>query len=103
VNKGGWVGQVLKVDLTYGLLKSEESEPYVEEFLGGTGTIMRPIAGVFIVTFSLDLFRFIGEYRFFIYDILLILIILFKPQGLYAGLLDLLRKLNPMNRNEKIG
>jgi len=62
--------------------------------LGGIGTVIGPVIGAFLVTFFLESFRFIGEYRFFIYGILLILIILFKPQGLYVGIVDLTKRLD---------
>lgn len=32
-----WMGHILKVDLTHGNLHIEESDPYVEEYLGGRG------------------------------------------------------------------
>jgi aldehyde:ferredoxin oxidoreductase len=33
----GWAGRILRVDLTQGLLKIEDNEPYVRKFLGGRG------------------------------------------------------------------
>ena len=49
-NYYGFAGRILKVDLTQGLLKIEESEPYVREFLGGRGLgqsspLPRPFSG----------------------------------------------------------
>lgn len=69
--------------------------------LGGIGTILGPIIGAFAVTFFLDFFRFIGEYRFLIYGVVLILIILFKPQGIYAGVVDLLNTASFRDRRQK--
>jgi branched-chain amino acid transport system permease protein len=66
--------------------------------LGGIGTVMGPVLGAFVVTFFLESFRFIGEYRFLIYGILLILVILFKPQGLYLGIVDIFTRLNLSRR-----
>ena len=34
----GWVGTILRVDLTYGSIKREPTESYAGEFLGGKGT-----------------------------------------------------------------
>lgn len=61
--------------------------------IGGIGTIFGPIIGAFIIIFSLEYLRAVGEYRFLIYGVLLILIMLLKPQGLYAGVIELLKAL----------
>lgn len=57
--------------------------------IGGTGTILGPIIGAFFVTFFLDLFRFIEGYRFMIYGSVLILIMIYRPKGIYSAILDL--------------
>ena len=49
--------------------------------IGGLGIIWGPIAGAFILTFSLEYLRFMGDYRLLIYGAILIMIILFMPEG----------------------
>jgi branched-chain amino acid transport system permease protein len=61
--------------------------------LGGIGTVAGPILGAFVITFFLEYFRFLGEYRFLAYGILLIMVIMFKPQGLYPGVIDLANRM----------
>jgi len=50
-------------------------------FVGGLGTFMGPVLSAFLITLGLEYLRFLGEYRFITYGILLILVILFMPQG----------------------
>ena len=50
--------------------------------VGGTGTFIGPVLGSFLLTLGLEYLRFMGEYRFITYGILLVVIILFLPQGL---------------------
>jgi branched-chain amino acid transport system permease protein len=62
------------------------SEMIVIMFLvGGSGTIIGPIIGAGVVTFVLELMRFAPEFRFIIWSILLIAILLIEPRGL-AGI-----------------
>ena len=51
-------------------------------FIGGFGTFMGPVLGAFILTVGLEYLRFLGEYRFITYGILIVLVVLFMPQGL---------------------
>ena len=39
----GWVGNILKVDLTDGDVMSEPTEPYVDAYIGGRGLGVRLI------------------------------------------------------------
>jgi aldehyde:ferredoxin oxidoreductase len=39
----GWVGNILKIDLTTGQITTEPTEPYVEDYLGGRGLGVRLI------------------------------------------------------------
>jgi len=55
--------------------------------IGGLGTFTGPIAGAFILTIGLEYLRAFGEYRFIIYGILLVIIILFVPHGLIRKIL----------------
>jgi branched-chain amino acid transport system permease protein len=50
--------------------------------IGGIGTFMGPVIGAFLLTVGLEYLRFMGEYRFITYGILLVLVIMFMPQGL---------------------
>jgi branched-chain amino acid transport system permease protein len=50
--------------------------------IGGLGTLVGPIVGAFILTIGLEYLRAFGEYRLMIYGILLVIIILFMPDGL---------------------
>jgi len=50
--------------------------------VGGIATFMGPVLGSFLLTLGLEYLRFMGEYRFITYGILLVVIILFLPQGL---------------------
>ncbi|MBW1776736.1 MAG: branched-chain amino acid ABC transporter permease [Deltaproteobacteria bacterium] len=67
------------------------SEMIVIMFLvGGAGTLIGPIIGAGVVTFILELMRFAPEWRFIIWSILLIAILIIEPRGL-AGLYNRIR------------
>lgn len=51
-------------------------------FLGGLGTFTGPIVGAFLLTIGLEYLRTFGEYRFMVYGVLLVIIILFMPDGI---------------------
>ncbi len=62
------------------------SEMIVIMFLvGGSGTLFGPIIGAGVVTFILEMMRFAPEFRFIIWSILLIAILVYEPKGL-AGI-----------------
>jgi branched-chain amino acid transport system permease protein len=62
------------------------SEMIVIMFLvGGAGTLVGPIIGAGVVTFILEIMRFAPEWRFIIWSILLIAILVIEPRGL-AGI-----------------
>ncbi|MCE5317125.1 MAG: branched-chain amino acid ABC transporter permease [Parachlamydia sp.] len=50
--------------------------------VGGTGTIIGPIIGAGVVTFILEFMRFAPEWRFIIWSLMLIVILLIEPKGL---------------------
>jgi branched-chain amino acid transport system permease protein len=54
--------------------------------VGGLGTFLGPVFGSFLLTLGLEFLRFLGEYRFITYGILLVLITLFMPEGLWKKL-----------------
>ena len=39
----GWVGKILKVDLSSGAITTEPTEPYIDDYLGGRGLGVRLI------------------------------------------------------------
>ena len=50
--------------------------------LGGTGSIIGPIVGATILMVFPELFRFLEEYRMVLYGLILICIMMFKPEGI---------------------
>ena len=50
--------------------------------IGGMGTFLGPAVVAFILTIGLEYLRFLGEYRFITYGILLVIVIMFMPDGL---------------------
>ena len=50
--------------------------------IGGLGTFLGPVLGALLLTGGLEYLRFLGEYRFMTYGILIVLVLLFMPQGL---------------------
>jgi len=53
--------------------------------LGGSEFITGPILGAIILTSLPELLRFLREYRYILYGIILVLIMAFSPQGLYTA------------------
>ena len=49
--------------------------------IGGLGSFMGPVLGAFLLTVGLEYLRFMGEYRFITYGALVVLVIIFMPQG----------------------
>jgi branched-chain amino acid transport system permease protein len=49
--------------------------------IGGLGTFFGPVVSAFLLTVGLEYLRFLGEYRFITYGIMLVLVVLFMPQG----------------------
>jgi branched-chain amino acid transport system permease protein len=50
--------------------------------IGGLGTFFGPVIAAFGLTIGLEYMRFLGEYRFITYGILLVVVVLFMPEGL---------------------
>jgi ABC-type branched-chain amino acid transport system, permease component len=73
--------------------------------LGGMGSITGSILAAFILTYLQEFLRFLQEYRLLFYPVILILVMLFRPQGLlgmkelsFTGLMDkLTAKRKPEN------
>ena len=49
--------------------------------IGGLGTLLGPVLGAFLLTVGLEYLRFLGDYRFITYGIMLVLVVMFMPQG----------------------
>jgi branched-chain amino acid transport system permease protein len=49
--------------------------------LGGKGTVIGPLLGAVVVGFALEYLRFINEVRLSVFGILLILVVMFLPDG----------------------
>ncbi len=50
--------------------------------IGGLGTFMGPAVVAFALIIILEYLRFMGDYRFIVYGLILIVMIMFMPQGL---------------------
>jgi branched-chain amino acid transport system permease protein len=55
-------------------------------FIGGLGTYLGPILGGILLSAGLEYMRFLGEYRFIIYGALVVIVVIFMPQGFSAKL-----------------
>ncbi|CEM62903.1 branched-chain amino acid ABC transporter permease [Treponema phagedenis] len=53
--------------------------------LGGIGNITGSIIAAFVLTYLQELLRFLQEFRLLIYPMLLIIVMLFRPQGLLGS------------------
>jgi len=58
--------------------------------VGGLGSIQGSILGAALITFTLEAFRSLSEFRLVGFSILLVLVMLYRPQGL-MGIWELLR------------
>jgi len=61
--------------------------------IGGAGSLAGPVLGSFLITFLLEYFRIVGEYRFIIYAAALFFIMMLKPKGIYGGIQNLIGRL----------
>lgn len=53
--------------------------------LGGMGTIGGVIVGAILLISAPELLRFLNEYRFVMYGLILVMMMRFRPQGLFGG------------------
>ncbi|NHM27286.1 branched-chain amino acid ABC transporter permease [Desulfofundulus sp. TPOSR] len=67
----------------FGFLKSFEILNFV--VLGGLGSIPGTIVGTTVLTLAPEFLRFVQEYRMMIYGLLLVLMMIFRPNGLLGG------------------
>jgi len=68
---------------SYDFLKSVDFVVII--VLGGMGSITGTILAAFGLTYLQEWLRFLGDYRMVIYPLLMILMMLFRPQGLMGG------------------
>ncbi|MCX7981983.1 MAG: branched-chain amino acid ABC transporter permease [Syntrophales bacterium] len=61
--------------------------------LGGIGTIAGPIIGTIIVTLLGEMLHFLEAFRLVAYGLVLVLVIIFMPQGLMGGIRSLQQKI----------
>lgn len=68
---------------------------------GGTGTLMGPITGVISVMIINELLRALQNYQMFIYGILLLIVIVLMPGGLYGSIKELVAKIQGRLKSSK--
>ncbi len=52
--------------------------------VGGMGSLLAPIAGVIVMTLATEYFRGISEYRMLIIGVIMVTVLLFRPQGIFG-------------------
>ncbi len=52
--------------------------------VGGMGSLLAPIAGVLVMTLATEYFRGISEYRMLIIGVIMVVVLLFRPQGIFG-------------------
>ena len=68
--------------------------------MGGTGSITGAIFAAAVLTLLPEMLRSLSEYRMLVYSILLIVMMLTRPQGIFGGREVSLRGLFPRRRKE---
>ncbi len=63
---------------------AKSSELITTTVIGGLGSLTGSVLGVILVTLLPEVFRSLAEYRMLLYGLAVVLIILFKPDGLYG-------------------
>jgi len=67
---------------------------------GGTGTMFGPIIGVISVELLIESLRALQEYNGFVYGVLLLIVIVALPGGLYGGLRDIYAMITGKNKKK---
>lgn len=52
--------------------------------VGGMGSLLAPISGVIIMTLATEAFRSLADYRMLIIGVIMVTVLLFRPQGLFG-------------------
>lgn len=69
--------------------------------VGGIGTFLGPTVGAFSLIVGLELLRAVEDYRFMIYGITLVLVVLLLPNGLLMGFQQTFARLKTILRTSK--
>ena len=69
---------------------------------GGTGSLVGPIIGVIFIELLLELIRPLQEYQMLLYGILLLIVIVALPGGLYGGVKDAIVSLKRRKETAKL-
>lgn len=69
--------------------------------IGGLGTIVGPVAGTVVVVFLTEVLRFLDNYRIAIYGLTIILVMWFRPQGVFGAPITNMPKTISLKRKEK--
>ena len=59
--------------------------------VGGMGTIAGPVVGAFIIVWGLEIMKFLDDYRLITYAVMVILCVLYMPNGIYGSAANLFR------------
>ena len=72
---------------------------------GGSGSMIGPIIGVVILELLIELIRPLAEYQMLLYGVLLLIVIIALPGGIYGGIKDVIisRKRRQMSRLDVSG
>lgn len=54
-------------------------------FLGGAGTIIGPVVGAAVMTLLPELLRFLVEWRMLVVGVLMVVMMIYRPQGIMGG------------------
>jgi branched-chain amino acid transport system permease protein len=65
--------------------------------LGGIGTITGPIVGAIVVTLLGEVLHYLDAFRLVAYGLILVLVIIFVPQGIVGGMQKLMAKFSARN------
>jgi branched-chain amino acid transport system permease protein len=76
----------------YSFTVSQSFDLVLIVLIGGSGTLVGPVLGAFVLTFLPEFLHAIDQYRMLIYGFLLMVIIIFFPGGLYGTLRPYLKK-----------
>lgn len=52
--------------------------------VGGMGSLLAPVAGVIVMTLATEYFRGISEYRMLIIGVIMVAVLLYRPQGIFG-------------------
>ena len=69
--------------------------------LGGLGSVPGSIVGAFIVTVGPEWLRFLKDYRLMVYSLIILVVLIFAPRGLYGGIDWAWRRLVPASEPER--